>query len=242
MMKLHEPEHKTASRNAFKKASIASYPLPDEACLALNKVHWQIENHDAVLLVHDMQQYWLDFFVDAAPLSAAVSKLIQAARASNTPIIYTRGERPRHASERALGVQMWGLGLAHPNITESDAAITTTLKPKPQDFVIDKLRVNAFFGTPLAEILQKIGRRQLIICGVFAHHGILMTSAEAFMRNYQVHLISDAVGDYNEADHWMALRYVAQTSGCIAMLDQAVQALNPATQRTQALHCIETHD
>ncbi len=215
-----------ASTNAFKKGSIQPYPMPGAACLELNKVKWPLVADDAVLLVHDMQNYWLDFFVERAPLMRAVQALVEAVRASDMPIIYTRGERPRHASERALGVQMWGLGLAHPDITDENVAIDSGLAPTPQDFVIYKLRVNAFFGTDLAAILQKIGRRHLIICGVFAHHGVMMTSAEAFMRNYQVHLVADAVTDYNEPDHWMALRYVAQTSGCITLLKNALQALN----------------
>jgi bifunctional isochorismate lyase / aryl carrier protein len=220
-----KPAARSASANAFKKKHIQPYPWPDADCLALNKVHWPVQRDNAVLLVHDMQQYWLDFFVDAQPLVGRVGQLIAAARTVGMPVVYTQGERPRHAAERSLGLEMWGPGLAHPSVTATDCAITAALAPQPQDFVIDKLRVSAFFGTPLADVLQKIGRRQLIVCGVFAHHGVMMTSADAFMRNYQVQLVADAVADYNEDDHWMALRYVAQTSGCINLLGPVLQAM-----------------
>ncbi len=217
---------RSASANAFKKKHIQPYPWPDTQALALNKVHWPVQRDNAVLLVHDMQQYWLDFFVDAQPLINRVGQLVAAARAAGIPIVYTQGERPRHAAERSLGLEMWGPGLAHPSVTAKDCAITAELAPQPEDFVIDKLRVSAFFGTPLTDVLQKIGRRQLIVCGVFAHHGVMMTSADAFMRNYQVQLVADAVADYNEDDHWMALRYVAQTSGCIHLLDDVLQNMD----------------
>jgi bifunctional isochorismate lyase / aryl carrier protein len=221
----HAAPARSASPNAFMKKHIHPYTWPNDGCLALNKVDWPVDAQDAVLLVHDMQQYWLDFFVDAQPLIDHVGQLVAAARAVSMPVVYTQGERPRHAAERALGLQMWGQGLAHPSVTAQDCAITAALAPMPQDFVINKLRVSAFFGTPLADVLQKIGRRQVIVCGVFAHHGVMMTSADAFMRNYQVQLVADAVADYSEDDHWMALRYVAQTSGCIHLLASTLEAL-----------------
>jgi bifunctional isochorismate lyase / aryl carrier protein len=219
---------RSRSTNALKKNQITPYAVPSKDCLLLNKVDWPLQADDAVLLVHDMQQFWLDFFIEPHPLLSSVQKLIVHARKAQLPIVYTRGERPKHAAERALGLQMWGPGLAHPDVTEQDIAITTNIAPQPQDFVIDKVRVSAFYETPLQALLQKLGRRQLWICGVFAHHGVMVSCIEAFMRNYKVQLIADAIGDYSEDDHWMALRYVAQTCGRIECLDNALHALHNA--------------
>jgi bifunctional isochorismate lyase / aryl carrier protein len=218
-------ELRRASPNALRKRQIPPYPMPDAQCLDLNKVGWPLDARDAVLLVHDMQQFWLDFFMDAQPVLQAVQQLVQAARAAKIPIIYTQGERPKHQAERALGLDMWGPGLAHPDITAQDVAITASIAPHEDDFVIEKVRVSAFYETPLSALLAKLGRKQLWVCGVFAHHGVMVTSIEAFMRNYKVQLIADALGDYSEDDHWMALRYVAQTCGQIQTLQQALQAL-----------------
>jgi bifunctional isochorismate lyase / aryl carrier protein len=214
-----------ASPNALRKRQIQPYPLPDADCLKLNKVHWPLDPRDAVLLVHDMQQYWLDFFVDVQPVLRGVQSLVKAARAAQVPIVFTQGERPKHQAERALGLDMWGPGLAHPNITNTDVAITTALAPQTDDFMIEKVRVSAFYETPLAALLSKLGRKQLWVCGVFAHHGVMVSCIEAFMRNYKVQLIADALGDYGEDDHWMALRYVAQTCGQIQTVDLALDAL-----------------
>jgi bifunctional isochorismate lyase / aryl carrier protein len=217
---------RSRSANALRKSQIQPYPMPDEGCLELNKVDWPLDASDAVLLVHDMQQYWLDFFVDPQPVLQAVERLVAAARAAKVPIVYSRGERPKHQAERALGLDMWGPGLAHPDITAQDVAITASLAPQPDDFVIDKVRVSAFYDTPLPALLHKLGRKQLWVCGVFAHHGVMVSSIEAFMRNYKVQLIADAVADYNEDDHWMALRYIAQTCGHIQTLRLALAELN----------------
>jgi bifunctional isochorismate lyase / aryl carrier protein len=218
------------SRNALRKGQIQPYAMPSAECLNLNKVDWPLDASDAVLLVHDMQQYWLDFFVDARPVLNAVTDLVNAARRAKVPIVYSRGERPKHQAERALGLDMWGPGLAHPSITDDDVAITASLAPHADDFVIDKVRVSAFYETPLPALLAKLGRKQLWVCGVFAHHGVMVSSIEAFMRNYKVQLIADAVGDYSEDDHWMALRYIAQTCGQIQLQSAALSALNARAQ------------
>jgi bifunctional isochorismate lyase / aryl carrier protein len=219
-----------ASKNTFRKAHIQPYAMPDAECLELNKVDWPLDASDAVLLVHDMQQFWLDFFVDSEPVVQAVNKLILAARAAQVPVIYSMGERPKHQAERALGLDMWGAGLAHPSVTADDVAIAASIAPHADDFVIEKVRVSAFYETPLPNLLAKLGRKQLWVCGVFAHHGIMVSCIEAFMRNYKVQLIADALGDYSEDDHWMALRYVAQTCGQIQTLSMALQALrSPAS-------------
>ena len=217
-----------ASPNVLKKGQITPYPMPGQEALALNKVDWPLDANDAVLLVHDMQQYYVEFYAGETPLVATIAQLIAGARACGMPIVYTRGERPRHPAERALALQMWGLGMANPAITERDFAIAPPLIPQQQDFIIDKLRVSAFFETPLADLLQKFGRKQIFLCGVFAHHGVMMTSVDAFMRNYKVQLIADALGDYSADDHWMTLRYVAQLSGRVALAQQALDAMAKA--------------
>ena len=56
------PAQRSRSANALRKSQIQPYPMPNDECLELNKVDWPLDASDAVLLVHDMQQYWLDFF------------------------------------------------------------------------------------------------------------------------------------------------------------------------------------
>jgi isochorismate hydrolase len=52
-------------------------------------------------------------------------------------------------------------------------------------------------------------RDQLIICGVYAHIGILVTAIEAFSNDIQPFLVADAIGDFSAEFHRMAINYAA---------------------------------
>ena len=91
--------------------------------------------------------------------------------------------------------------------------ITTLLEPAEGDTVLVKHRYSAFQLSNLEHLLGVRGRDQIIICGVYAHIGCLLTAAEAFQRDIKPFLVADAVADFCRDDHDMALRYLAKTTG-----------------------------
>ncbi len=44
--------------------------------------------------------------------------------------------------------------------------------PCADEYLIEKPRHSAFFQTELEPTLRKMNRDQVIVCGVFAHHGV----------------------------------------------------------------------
>ncbi|BBG67477.1 isochorismatase [Serratia marcescens] len=190
------------------------YALPTADELPQNKVTWQVEPQRAALLIHDMQQYFLNFWgEDSALIKQVVENIANLRRyckQQGIPVFYTAQPNQQSDEDRALLNDMWGPGLnKHPE----QQAVTAALAPDEDDTVLVKWRYSAFHRSPLREILQESGRDQLIICGVYAHIGCLTTAIDAFMRNIQPFMVADGLADFSRDEHLMALRYTAGRCG-----------------------------
>ncbi len=203
--------------------SIEDYPLPKVADYPPAKVSWQVEPKKAVLLIHDMQDYFLNFYHKDSPMVASVIRQIQAlkqwARQHQVPVYYTAQPAEQNDASRGLLNDMWGPGLtARPEL----ASVVAPLLPDADDRVLTKWRYSAFFLSNLAEQMSEESRDQLIVCGVYAHIGVLQTAAEAFMKGIKPFVVADATADFNRDDHVYALRYVQRNLGVVTTTAQTV--------------------
>ena len=104
-------------------------------------------------------------------------------------------------------------------------AILDELAPEPGDEVLTKWRYSAFQRSNLAELLADAGRDQLLITGIYAHIGCMVTAVEAFMRDVQPFLVADATADFSRAHHEQAITWTAQRCGVVTSTDRVLDAL-----------------
>jgi isochorismate hydrolase len=191
--------------------AIRPYPMPTELDLPDNVAGWRPDPGRAVLLIHDMQRYFVDFLPAGQPpvtdLLANLGRLRRAAGVAGVPVIYTAQPGGMTAAERGLLRDMWGPGM--PNEARQ-RGIVAELAPGPADVVLTKYRYSAFHRTPLAEVLAGAGRDQLVVAGVYAHLGCLITACDAFSRDVEAFLVADAVADFSRPEHVMALTFAAR--------------------------------
>ncbi len=196
---------------------IDPYPLP--AALPASRAGWTPDPARAALLIHDMQHYFVAAFpAQHEPIRSvvpAIADLRRHARAAGMPVIFSTQPGDQAPAERGLLRDFWGAGLA----TGQQAAIITDLQPQPDELVLTKWRYSAFQRTDLAERLRALGRDQLIICGVYAHLGCLLTACDAFMHDIAPFFVADAVADFSAEEHRWALRYAA--GRCAVVTDTA---------------------
>ncbi|SHM70413.1 isochorismatase family protein [Cryptosporangium aurantiacum] len=206
--------------------SIASYAMPTAAELTVGPAAWRPDPARAALLVHDMQGYFLDFFPpDRSPtteLLTNVARLKAAAAACGMPVIHTAQPGRMTRSARGLLHDLWG-----PGMTDEPRArdIVPAVAPQPGDAVLVKHRYSAFHRTTLAADLAAAGRDQLVVCGVFAHIGCLLTAADAYAHDVEPFLVADAVADFSAEEHRMALRYAARRCAATPTTDQVLAEL-----------------
>lgn len=204
--------------------TITPYEMPSEAELPGYRVGWFPDVSRAALLIHDMQQYFVDAFPAGRPpvtdLVGNIQKLRTAAVSLGMPVIYTAqpGRMPR--AQRGLLHDFWGPGMS---TDPRNKEIIPALAPQPWDPVVTKWRYSAFHGTTLANILHAHRSNQLIVCGVYAHVGCLMTANDAFTRDIETFLVADAVADFSRPKHRMSLDYAAQCCA-VPMSTRAVVA------------------
>ncbi|GGS68586.1 isochorismatase family protein [Streptomyces griseoviridis] len=204
--------------------AIAPYPLPAPEELPENRVSWTVDPARAVLLVHDLQQHFLGAFpAGEQPLTgmlANTARLLAAYRRLGVPVVYSAQRGGQTPEQRGLQLDFWGPGVAD---DPEKLATPGIVAPADGDTVLTKWKYSAFVRTGLAELMRDKGRDQIVVAGVYAHIGVLMTAADAWQRDIQAFVVADAVADFSRADHDMALRYAAGRCAVVTTTDTLLQ-------------------
>ncbi|NLU73971.1 isochorismatase family protein [Streptomyces sp. HNM0575] len=198
---------------------IESYLLPTAGDLPANTAEWEADPDRAVLLVHDMQRYFLRPFPEALrePLVRNVAQLRARCVSLGIPVAYTAQPGGMTDEDRGLLKDFWGAGM---KVAPADRLIVDELAPAEDDWMFTKWRYSAFFRSDLMERLARTGRDQLIVCGVYGHVGVLMTAVEAFTNDIQAFLVADAMADFSEEHHRLTLRYAAQRCAVVTTVKE----------------------
>ncbi|MGW0474171.1 isochorismatase family protein [Streptomyces coeruleorubidus] len=214
--------------------TIDSYSMPDRSCLPRAHVSWRIDPARAALLVHDMQNHFVGAFpAGRSPVVELVDNIValrELADALGLPVVFSAEPAGQPPGTRGLVADMWGPGIGD----EPDAAaIIAPLRPRPGEHLLANVRHNAFLRSHLGRLLRSKGRDQLIICGVHAHLGVLLTAADAFMNDIQPFVVADAVADISAEEHSLALRWAAR-SGVVCTTDSLLRGLLLRKERRNA--------
>ncbi|HEX5594557.1 MAG TPA: isochorismatase family protein [Micromonosporaceae bacterium] len=188
---------------------IELYSMPTAGELPANTAQWTINPDRAVLLLHDMQRYFLRFLPEplGGELVQNVARLRDRCSALGVPVAYTAQPGGMNEEQRGLLKDFWGPGM---RTSAVDRQVIDPLAPALDDWVFTKWRYSAFFRTELLARMREHERDQLVICGVYAHVGVLATAIEAFSHDIEVFLVADAVADFSADYHRMAMTYAAQ--------------------------------
>ncbi len=151
------------------------------------------DKHSTAVLVIDLIS---DFdFVDgdrlarvASRLAQPVARLTQRARKSGVPVIYVNDNHGRWRS----GHQELLRRCLRPD--SKGKRIVEALAPTDLDYFILKPKHSGFFATPLTALLEHFGTRKLVLTGVTTEQCILFTAMDAYVREYELLVPSDADG------------------------------------------------
>jgi isochorismate hydrolase len=175
----------------------------------------------AVLLIHDMQRFFLRPFPDGIrrQLIQNTALLRERCRALGVPVAYTMQPGGMTEEQRGLLKDFWGPGM---RVEPVDREVVEPLTPGPADWVFTKWRYSAFFRSDLLARMRAHGRDQLVICGVYAHVGVLMSAVEAFTNDIQPFVVADAIADFSVEYHRLAVEYAAQRCAVVVTAEMVL--------------------
>lgn len=168
----------------------------------------QSDNEKYALLIADMLN---DFVNEGASLEVPTARAIignireeiRKARKKHIPIIYCCDAHkdkdpefrvwPRHAVKGTKGAQ-----------------VIKQLKPRKEDYVVEKTSYSCFYKTSLDKLLKRLGKTHLIITGVVTNICVLYTAADAYMRGYKVTVPLNCVAALTQKEHQFALQQMKQ--------------------------------
>ncbi|MET8976831.1 isochorismatase family protein [Streptomyces sp. NPDC004539] len=190
--------------------SIAPYPMPDGAKLPRSHVAWTLDPSRAALLVHGMQNRLLAAFpAGVSPvvqLVENITALRELSGALGMPVVFST-EGTGGPADQADG------GSGDPGGSSgSGASVVEPLTPRPGEHLLGNSRPNAFLRSHLGRLLRENGRDQLVVCGIYAHQGVLLTAADAAMNGFEPFVVADAVAAFSAEEHTIALRWSARAS------------------------------
>ncbi len=193
---------------------------------------------EAALLLVDLQRGFLhpDGFVaaqgrDVSACAAAAAQcyaLARAARAADIPVIWTRHVlRADHADGGLLVTEL------RPRLGQigalaagsADVEIPAEAGVQTGDFVLDKPRYSAFFGTALDVVLTSRGIRALMVGGVTTSMCVESSVRDAAQRDIRTFVVREAVADFDLARHAASLDAMAFGFARIIGANQATQAI-----------------
>ena len=175
----------------------------------------EYEIHDEVrvnpaktaLVVVDMQNDFVKeggslLVPDAEGTIPAIQSLLRLARDSGMKIVFTQ-------DTHAVGDPEWDIWPEHVEEGSWGWKIVGELAPREDDFVIRKVRYDAFYGTHLDHFLRLWGVDTLVLCGTVANICVHYTAASAALRWYRVIVPKDATSALDPFDLEFSLRQTA---------------------------------
>jgi len=105
------------------------------------------------------------------------------------------------------------------------AAAADGLEPHDGDFVVEKMRMNGFFGTRLESVLRGCGVDTVIITGAWTNMSIEHTARHAADLGFEVIVASDGTSTVNDEWQNVGLNYALTNVGVTPKCAEIIAAL-----------------
>ncbi|MBB3130569.1 nicotinamidase-related amidase [Paenibacillus rhizosphaerae] len=181
----------------------------------------------SALLVMDMQNSIVPRYANDEKALQPFQTAIEAARSHEIPVIYVRvAFRPGYPEISPRNKLFGGM----PSRTgsapmEGMMEIHESVKPRPDEPVVTKVRVSAFAGSDLEVILRANRIDTLILSGIATSGVVLSTLREAADKDFALVVLSDACIDADPEVHRVLTEKVFPKQADVLTAEEWVKSL-----------------
>lgn len=184
---------------------------------------FQVAPQRCALLVVDMLHYFASaqgraYLPASSAIVPRIGRLLEAWRQAGALVVFTR-----HCHDGKHDTGMLGRFFSdYIRDKQPESTILPSLCPTVSEAVIRKTTYDAFWQTPLEEILRQRGITQVLVTGVLTHMCCETTARAAFVRGYEVFVAADATASSQERLHVGSLLSMAD---CVAIITSTQEVL-----------------
>lgn len=133
-------------------------------------------------------------------MAPRLAKLKAGLRKKKIPVIYANDNAGKWRSSREAILQ----NALSPR--SRGRRVAELLKPDDEDYFVIKPKHSAFYGTGLELVLQYLNVQNLVIAGMAGDSCVYFTAADAYLRDYRVHLATDCIVSIDPQENRDAIR------------------------------------
>lgn len=167
--------------------------------------------------------------VDISHMRASIEptkRLVRKARERRIPIVWTRHgyrnmrdagpfiEHRPFLKDGGLRQGTWGY------------EVLAELEPRAEDWVIDKMRLSAFFQSNLELVLRSLDAETILFAGVLTNQCVAATSKDASFRDFKPIVVAEATGTTLPHLHAPALEMMRVGWAEVRSIDEAERELD----------------
>jgi gluconolactonase len=156
-----------------------------------------------------------------------VRRLAEQARSAGVPVIHVWYIVEEGAPGLKLNAPLFeGIKATNGVVRGSwGAAPAEGLEPQDGDFVVEKMRMNAFYETHLDILLRGLGVETLLVTGAWTNMSIEHTARHGADAGYEIVVASDGTSTVSEEWQDAALNYALTNVAKVASCDEIAEAL-----------------
>jgi maleamate amidohydrolase len=157
------------------------------------------------LLVVDLVRAYLDvgspFYADGEAARASTERLVDAARASGHPVVFTRVRYAADGSDGGHFVRKVPTLLLYADPDDPRTDFPDSPRPQGEELVVTKQYASAFFGTTLASTLTAWGVDTVVLAGYSTSGCVRASATDALQHGFRPLVVRDAVADRDPSVH-----------------------------------------